>query len=177
MEQFEDILRGATSRITEEYFQLPVDGGPSIYRERVYSYELYHQMRCLWPIGGTTLRLNGEVDKKAHPVLSQREMRLAIPDLLVHGPGYMARNYAVIEIKPQTASADGIEKDIRTLSEFVQVAKYERAVYLHYGYELNDKLLQAVEVEARKIGAPRIEVWFHRQPMQAAALVQVIDTD
>ncbi|MGB8364830.1 MAG: methionyl-tRNA formyltransferase-like protein [Rhizomicrobium sp.] len=175
MRQFEDILRGATSNITEEYFQLPVEGGPAIYRERVYTYELYHQMRCLWPKEGTELRLNGEVDKKAHPVLSQREMRLAIPDLLVHGPGYMARNYAVIEIKPQTASPIGIEKDVGTLSEFVRVAGYERAVYLHYGYDLADELLTAIEGEARKIGAPKIEVWLHHRPMEAAELVHVVD--
>ena len=104
MEQFDDILRSATAKIAAEYFQLPIDGGLPIYRERVYCYELYHQMRCLWPEQETDLRLNGEVDKKAHPVMSQLDMRLAIPDLLVHGPGFMARNFAVIEVKPQTAS-------------------------------------------------------------------------
>lgn len=175
MEQFDDILRQATANISAEYFQLPVDGGMPIYRERVYCYELYHQMRLLWPKEGTTLRLNGEVDKKAHPVMSELDMHLAIPDLLVHGPGYMARNFAVIEVKPQTASTPGIEKDVRTLSEFRRFAGYERAIYLHYGRELPGGLLHAIRAEVAKAQSPQIEVWFHRAPMEAAALVEVID--
>ena len=175
MKQFDEILCRATANISAEYFQLPVDGGMLIYRERVYCYELYHQMRCLWPKEGTDLRLNGEVDKKAHPVMSKFDMHLAIPDLLVHGPGYMARNFAVIEIKPQTAIATGIEKDIRTLTEFRRFAKYERAIYLHYGHELPDGLLSTIQAEAVKANSPKIEVWFHKAPMEAAALADVID--
>jgi hypothetical protein len=66
MEWFTGILHEATARIAPEYFLLPVYGGPSVYRERVYCYELYHQIRLLWP-GDCPYRLNGEVDKRAHP--------------------------------------------------------------------------------------------------------------
>lgn len=46
METFVKILRKATANIPPEYFQLPIAGREDpIYRERVYCYELYHQMR------------------------------------------------------------------------------------------------------------------------------------
>ena len=62
MDWFTGILREATARVAPDYFLLPVHGAPSVYRERVYCYELYHQMRLLWP-GDCPYRLNGEVDK------------------------------------------------------------------------------------------------------------------
>ena len=49
MVEFNLILREAAARIEPEWFELPIMGGNSVNRERVYCYELYHQMRCLWP--------------------------------------------------------------------------------------------------------------------------------
>src|ERR1700685_2056549 len=66
MEQFTQILRDTTAAIPPEYFLLPIHGGDPVYRERVYCYEFYHQMRRLWPADSLD-RLNGEVDKRSHP--------------------------------------------------------------------------------------------------------------
>lgn len=63
MHQLSDIIFEATSRIDGMYMRLPVDGGEAQLRERVYCYELYHQLRCLWP-HGCEYALNGEVDKR-----------------------------------------------------------------------------------------------------------------
>ena len=102
MEELTQLLQGATGAIEADYFRLNIDGGDPIYRERVYCYELYHQMRTLWP-KGSTFRLNGEVDKRAHPILKGLGADHAIPDLLVHRPGTMKGNHAVIEVKKSTA--------------------------------------------------------------------------
>ena len=48
MEQLTDILRQATAAIGRDYFLLPIHGAAPVYRERVYCYELYHQMRLRW---------------------------------------------------------------------------------------------------------------------------------
>lgn len=66
MDGFDALLGTSTHAVPETYFQLPVAGreGPS-YRERVYCYELYHQLRCRWPVD-TGYSLAGEVDKKGH---------------------------------------------------------------------------------------------------------------
>lgn len=96
MENLDQILRDATVKIDRQYFLLPIHGAASIYRERVYCYELYHQMRLLWPRDSEWF-LNGEIDKQGYPQYPPN-FRLK-PDLLVHVPG-QAQNFAAIEVKP-----------------------------------------------------------------------------
>ena len=72
MQELTQILGDATAAIASEFFLLPIHGGNSVYRERVYCYELYHQMRRLWP-PDCPYRLNGEVDKRAHPYFQDGE--------------------------------------------------------------------------------------------------------
>lgn len=67
MEQLDEILNHRTAAIDGEYFLLPIHGADPVHRERVYCYELYHQMRLRWP--ATHYRLNGEIDKGDHPYL------------------------------------------------------------------------------------------------------------
>jgi hypothetical protein len=47
MDELTGILAAATAAIEPGYFRLNIDGGSPVYRERVYCYELYHQMRSL----------------------------------------------------------------------------------------------------------------------------------
>jgi hypothetical protein len=66
-EIFERMVAAAASRITMPYFQLPVaELEDTVYRERVYCYELYHQLRVDW--NGFDFSLGGEVDKGGHPL-------------------------------------------------------------------------------------------------------------
>ena len=162
MEWFMGLLHEATARIAPEYFLLPVHGGPSVYHERVYCYELYHQMRLLWP-SDCPYRLNGEVDKRAHPYF--REGGEPKPDLLIHEPG-SGNNYCVIEVKSCRASDAGIEKDMETLTRFTIEIGYPRAVYLIYGKEAAE-LITTLERHAAVVQAP-IEVWLHPAPGQCA---------
>ena len=111
MEQLTQILLEATAAIAPEYFLLPIHGGDPVYRERVYCYELYHQMRRLWP-QDCPYRLNGEVDKRAHPYFEVGGQPK--PDLLVHQPG-TGENHAVVEVKSSGAVARNIEKDLERL--------------------------------------------------------------
>jgi hypothetical protein len=155
MEHFTDILQTATARIGPEYFLLPIHGAPPVYRERVYCYELYHQMRLLWP-RDCPYRLNGEVDKRAHPYF--RNGGEPKPDLLVHEPG-TGNNYAVIEVKSCRASDAGIQKDIETLTRFRTETGYARAIYLIYGEEAAGTLA-VVQKYAAAVQAP-VELWLH----------------
>jgi hypothetical protein len=122
MRDLNTILRKATANIGEMYFHLHIDGGDApIFRERVYCYELYHQMRLLWP-KTTKYFLNGEVDKSAHPILIEIDADNAKPDFLVHTPGFMDGNFAIIEVKHIYAlkqDKKGIIKDLKTLTKFI----------------------------------------------------------
>src|SRR3989304_9145928 len=102
MQQLDAILSEATAGIHPGYFQLAIHGGDPIYRERVYCYELYHQMRMLWP-KNTPFWLNGEVDKAAHPIIRELGADFAKPEFLIHTPGNMDGNHAIMEVKPAGA--------------------------------------------------------------------------
>ena len=60
-----DLIGSASAHIGADYFQLPVADADAVYRERVYCYELYHQLRCLWK--DFPFSLGGEIDKQGNP--------------------------------------------------------------------------------------------------------------
>ncbi len=176
MEELTEIIKEATARVNEKYFLLDIDSGDPIYRELVYCYELYHQMRCWWPTN-TPFYLNGEVDKRAHPILKELEADNVRPDLLVHRPGCMEYNHAIIEVKPSKVNKNRsigekikchIRKDLKTLSRFTSKAGYQRAIYLVYGYEADSFAEYVEEIAARFEELKPIELWLHKNPGKPA---------
>jgi hypothetical protein len=172
MRELTDIIGNATQSIEAGYFRLNIAGGDSIYRERVYCYELYHQMRKKWP-KRTPYYLNGEVDKARHPILSELGI-LSKPDLLVHRPGYMEGNHAIIEIKHSRAANDGLEKDLDTLSLFLSKVEYERAILLIYGDKADDISNSIARIAATVKDLGKIELWLHQAVGQAAQHVTTL---
>jgi hypothetical protein len=85
----------AIQNIDAHYFQLTVARNDElIYRERVYCYELYHQLRLL--LGDDfPYKLDGELDKRGHAIISDGKK----PDFVIHVPGEMGQNLVVIEVK------------------------------------------------------------------------------
>jgi hypothetical protein len=166
MDGFDTIFHRATVSISPEYFQLPIVGGSAVFRERVYCYELYHQLRLLWP-RDSGYRLNGEVDKRSHPYFVENDWAPK-PDFIVHAPG-SNDNYLVIEVK----TVDGLTtkevlKDLHTLARFRAEAGYRRAIHLAFGSSgaatLN--LLRRAELDASALGG--IEFWGHPEPRRPA---------
>lgn len=169
MEQLDDIIKAATAAIGPQYFQLPVTGrDPALY-ERVYCYELYHQMRTRWP--ETNLVLTGEIPKRGHEAIMQSIGSAVVPDFLIHEPGNMDHNHAILEVKSSQAKPAGIMKDLTTLDEFYLRVGYQRAIYLFYGgvdVDLVQRLAAARPVEGF------IEVWLHSEPGAPAEQVAEI---
>lgn len=160
MEEFDGILGNAAAKVQLEWFELPVTGEGAVYRERVYCYELYHQMRCCWP-NRSGWRLNGEVDKRNHPDFGGRAPK---PDFLVHVPG-THHNYAVIEVKSgKWARTREIERDIKKLIRFSKEIKYpyELAIYLIFGAKA-ERVAERVKKRLQEHGQPaaKVEVWVH----------------
>lgn len=163
MDQLDQILRTATQAIGPEYFLLPIAGRmPALY-ERVYCYELYHQMRCRWP-KDAELVLSGEIPKHGHEIIMGMIERAVIPDFLIHVPGNMGNNHAIMEVKSSQASVGGIMKDLATLDEFRINVGYERAIYLFYG-GVREDLVRAL-ADRRDVSA--VELWVHREPGEEA---------
>lgn len=160
IENLTQILQEATAGVTQDYFEVQIDGGDPTYRERVYCYELYHQMRLRWP-PGTDYFLNGELDKRAHPILSKLGAGYVKPDLLVHHPGDMKRNHAIMEVKSTNASAAGMRKDLHTLSIFVSRVRYQRAIYLIFGDAALAVAGRVMEIAGQIAELQQIELWLH----------------
>lgn len=164
----EQLISKATANISGNYFQLPIDGQEDpIYRERVYCYELYHQLRLLWP-NGSHYELSGEVDKSGHPLIRGNNLDRVKPDLLVHTPGDMGGNHTVIEVKPINANREGIAKDLSTLTAFRRFGRYANAIYLFYGGgNIHNALYLATELNEgdnnNRIDLSLVDIWWHRQ--------------
>ena len=172
MQQLSDLLAAATAAIAPDYFRLSIHGGEPVYRERVYCYELYHQMRLRWPVD-CAFYLNGEVDKAAHPILSQLGADGFKPDLLVHRPGDLGGNHAVLEVKSARAARTGAPKDLNTLAIFRNVVGYERAIYLVYGEGITESLVERIERFSQGIHPEvAIELWLHSASGQPAITQQ-----
>lgn len=178
MKELTEILRSATRKVGEKYFQLPIAGSEDlIYRERVYCYELYHQMRSRWP-KNSKFTLGGEVDKSGHRLIRGNGLDKRKPDFLIHIPGNMGNNYAVIEVKPINAKRNDLNKDIKTLTAFRRHAKYERAIYLIYGDDSTSKIVSELNKIAREDGGKNvdislIELWWHKRVGHSAEQVKL----
>lgn len=170
MHDFERIFEAATAAIDQDYFLLPVSGREDpIYRERVYCYELYHQIRVRWP-DDTRHTLAGEIDKSGHPLIRGNGLDNCKPDFLIHLPGEMEGNYAAIEVKPVTVKRRDVMKDLETLVAFIDHGGYERGIYLFYGYSGDGKGPRMATSELAAWGKDaHIEIWTHTAPYTSAA--------
>lgn len=168
IELFIQLLTAATARIPGLYFQLPIAGKDDpIYRERVYCYELYHQMRALLETDNALARyaLSGEIDKQNHPII-----RPCSPDLVFHVPGDMGSNIAVVEVKPANGAVDGIKKDLGNLSYFVdERVRYQLGIQLVYGGDEAD--LDKFRTEFHRIDATRLRLYWHRRAGESASRI------
>jgi len=163
-DRFMKCLKKAGARMDQHYFQLPVAGREKpVFRERVYCYELYHQIRNA--LGDDfPYKLDGEVDKSGHPIIRGEKK----PDFIVHKPGKMNRNLVVIEVKPITVKDDvgRLVEDLKTLQSFIDEAKYYRAIMLVYGdgkQKLPERIRSIVRNFSRRCKGRILMVW-HRGP-------------
>ena len=166
---FQQCLINATSKIDNQYFKLSVAGAEkTIFRERVYCYELYHQLRCV--LGDKfAYKLDGEVDKIAHPIIKNRKK----PDFIVHVPGSMDKNLAVIEVKSVDTSKEEIKSDLEKLKDFLSIPQlYYRAIMLLYGIDNSKVHYARSEINNFNNDYPkRILLVWHKHPREPAKVV------
>lgn len=159
---FIDLLMRSCAGVGHTYYQLPQARGDRVYRERVYCYELYHQMKCRW--GELPYSLGGEVDKAGHPIFRDGPYRHSKPDFLVHTPGDMGGNLAVVEVKASTSSLNAMRADIEKLAWYCgEPACYYGAVLLVYGGRTSlDDAVPELKATIEISGAPRFVLARHR---------------
>jgi len=129
--KFQEILQMATQSMDQYYFRIAIANLRGYrFRERVYCYELYHQLRLALKCFPYTLQ--GEMDKNNHPII-HREVGAVKPDFILHKPGTMKNNLLVMEVKPlNNTNRTQLKKDLDTLTKFLDLGYY-KAIHLIYG--------------------------------------------
>ncbi|MFC2167775.1 hypothetical protein ACFLRW_02235 [Acidobacteriota bacterium] len=142
------------------YLLISLESYDKIYRERVYCYELYHQLRK--QLGDDyPYKLDGELDKVNHPEIHDK-IGAKKPDFVVHVPGNMNNNLLVIEVKQLAASMTAIKIDLETLQLFLNKAEYFRAIMMIYGAGRNEYFKRTWNVW-REMSDERIFLIWHKE--------------
>lgn len=139
------------------------------YRERVYCYELYHNIRkamdeyhSRFPdthFSRGDYVLDGEYDKDGYPI---DEIKGKKPDFLVNQANTNSKNLVVIEVKPLRPQVS-IKKDIQTIRAFLDndPPGYFRGLMLVYGPD--ERALSRVEKQFNELVGKdqRISLMWH----------------
>jgi hypothetical protein len=153
---FYKILLESIAKIDPAYFELERYKDVPAIRERVYCYELYHQLRAgLKP--NFKYKLHGEIDKSGHDwIINLFGGLCPNPDFVVHTPGDRF-NLAVIEVKRSKSHIGEIKDDIQKLLTFIKKVNYYRGILLIFGPD---------EIENLGIPDKRIIALWHKEPSQ-----------
>ena len=160
---FLDHFKEAIKLIDEDYINISVYELPDkIYRERVYCYELYHQLRNL--LGDNEYILDGELDKKAHPIISSA-IGGKIPDFVIHKRGNMDLNLVIVEVK----SINNLEKkrsnlntDLEKIKDFIEEADYQKGIMLIYSNgtdQLTEEIIKIYREKTRGFSNKLLLIW------------------
>lgn len=132
-DEYVSLLVEALTNVDKKYFEIEESGTKSTKkRERVFCYELYHQMRKLQERNKhLDLTINGEINKAGNLVIREN----FDPDFVIHQQGSMGNNHAVIEVKTSNDKR-GILKDFETIKCMVHCYLYKIGIFLITGTDI-----------------------------------------
>lgn len=133
---FLNILEKAIRNVDTSYQSVDVahlspEDDVNIKRERVYCYELYHQLRLI--IGESFYDVNGEIDKRGHKLISDGFN----PDFIIHKQGSMNFNELALEVKVNWVK-ENVKKDFCTLYKMTECYGYKLGVFLFVGKRFSE---------------------------------------
>ena len=132
-DDYVSLVVDALQNVQNEYFEIKQTEKKSTKkRERVFCYELYHQMREIQALKNhLDLTINGEINKAGHLVIKEN----FDPDFVIHRQGSMGDNHAVIEVKT-SKNKRGIIKDFETIKCMVHCYNYKIGIFLITGTDI-----------------------------------------
>jgi len=132
-----ELIKSALKCIGPAYFKLATTYEPSgIVRERVFCYELYHQIRRSMN-RYHKLSLNGEIDKRGHVDFKPEHQKN--PDFVFHIPGEHEKNTLVIEVKGRLDyGSDSLAADLQTILSFINCYRYRAGIFILYNHSFQE---------------------------------------
>lgn len=131
----EEILKNikkAINNVEESFYNIISANSNKGVRERVFCYELYHQLRML----SSTYKfdIHAELDKRGFYEIDNT------PDFLFHKQG-THKNHCVMEVKGRK-NCEGIIKDFQTLTSFLngkgELKPYKLAIFFIFNHSYNE---------------------------------------
>lgn len=160
------LIRCAMARVEAKYILLEVAGGNPTHRERVYCYELYHQMRCLQEQCAlqNKFTINGEIDKRG-PQEVDEDFN---PDFVMHTPKSMKNNGCVVEVKVRNNNGNGlpskrgVHKDLKTITCMLHCYNYQcgALIFVDVTEEEATPILQAAKIAHLNDISDRVVIFF-----------------
>ena len=139
-EKIKEILKESINNIEEKFYKVTSSQiENSVPRERIFCYELYHQLRleCQSYKFGVRFDISPELVKGRAMGYSEINN---IPDFLFHKEGTNI-NFCILEVKAQLKK-DEIKKDFETLTIFlngkIKLLPYKIGIFLIFGYPFEE---------------------------------------
>jgi hypothetical protein len=160
MTSFEKALLSATEMIEEKYFLTKITqangGEKSVYRERIYCYELYHQIKVVCK--DVHMNIFAEYDKSGSSFYAGTSLSRVKPDFLLHHPGNTKNNHIAMEVKSSAARRSDLQKDIEKLIKLTDDHGFKFGVYLIYG---KDAIVKGNIANEYIENTPKIKIFTH----------------
>lgn len=174
MDNFKRALIDSTEKIAEQYFETKIIDldrkTKKVYRERIYCYELYHQIRIRIPNEGEA-SFFGEYDKSGSKSYDNTMLKGVKPDFSIHIPGDNDNNSIAMEVKSSSASNTAIKIDIKKLVRLVDEQGFRFGIYLIYGENAKIKGNTAIKYVRDNLQS-KIIVFAHSKSYEKAELIQ-----
>lgn len=135
-QKYINLIKNSLESIEPNYYRLVTADNNHVVRERVFCYELYHQMR-LKQINfeqDLVLQIHGEVDKRGHEDFKEKDQKN--PDFIFHQTGVHQNNMLVIEVKGKLRTRKEITNDIDKLITFIDKYYYKAGVFILYNHSI-----------------------------------------
>lgn len=135
-EHFREILCSSIIGIGQCYFEVKRKNELAVQRERVYCYELYHQLRQNL---GDDFRytLHAEIDKRGQQIVWKRVGNYTNPDFVVHIPGAgLGKEFQLVVMEVKASSrldAENLKQDIDKLRVYIEEVEYYKGAFLVFG--------------------------------------------
>ena len=155
----------ALLRVAPDYFCVELPDGSQAYQERIFAYELYHQVRLQFD---EHWYVNGEFLKGLSLVPRVNRKNRVIPDLVIHQPATMESNLLAVEIKSSmNLTAVRLLADLKKLEMLTDphhglgfslgimliVNADFKQVFAQANKDLKDEIAQTLEK------GPRVAIW------------------
>ncbi len=142
--EFQKVIKKSLCNVEKKYLEQITVTSRTKYNERVFCYELYHQLRCKSE-EFKNLTISGEAVKSEFQFRNLGNNKT--PDILIHNFGTIENNEVVIEVKTsknKQSVLQGLKKDILVLDLFTDNTTvkidYKLGLYIVFHFDFFDLL-------------------------------------